>query len=83
MDKKAQVLNRIGEIFRKELEDDSLNLTYSSSTDSIEKWDSVNNLVLISAIEEEFEISFPIEVIFESKNIGDLCDHIVKSTSRI
>lgn len=74
---KEEVLSKIEEIFKKELGDNSIKVTYESSPNNIEKWDSMNNLILISAIESEFKISFPLDIIFDAKNIGDLCDYIL------
>lgn len=83
MDKSKKALEIITDIFRRELGDNSLNIEFSTSADDIEMWDSINNLVLISAIEEAFNITFPIDVIFEAKNVGDLCDFVVKNSDRI
>jgi acyl carrier protein len=76
MDRKALILKEIESIFRKELEDESLQLTNESSAHSVEKWDSITNLSLISAIEGKFNIIFPIDFIFNAGNIGDFCDYI-------
>ena len=74
-----EVLKEIEILFREELEDNSISLNLNSSADDIEQWNSVNNLMLISAIEEKFKVSFPIEVIFEARNIGDLCKYIIEN----
>jgi len=81
MDEKKRILDEIAEIFKKELDDSNLNISYDSSPKSVEKWDSITNLVLISAIEEKFNIVFPVEFIFSAENVGDLCDYIVKNAS--
>ena len=75
---KAQILEAITEIFRRELSDPGLNLDYNSSTNTVEKWDSINNLVLISAIEDHFKMSFSVDAIFAAENVGDLCDYILQ-----
>jgi acyl carrier protein len=77
MEKREYILQELTAIFRKELEDDNLQLTYASSANSVEQWDSITNLMLISAIEERFNISFPIEFIFKAENVGDLCDYLL------
>lgn len=77
MDHKLQILERIQTIFRRELNDETLQISYKSSTSTVENWDSMNNLILISAIESEFDVSFPIEIIFNAENVGDLCDYIL------
>lgn len=79
MEKREYILHEIELIFRKELEDENLTVTYESSADSVEKWDSISNLLLISAIEERFNITFPIEFIFKAENVGDLCDYILEN----
>jgi acyl carrier protein len=81
MDKKQQILLQLEQIFRTELNDNCLEITFDSSANDVEQWDSINNLVLISAIEEKFNISFPIEVIFSANNVGDLINYIVDNTS--
>lgn len=81
MDKRDSILREMVIIFRKELEDPDLQISYSSSADTVEKWDSVTNLVLISAVEDKFGIIFSVDSIFEIRSIGDMVDYIVKSTS--
>ena len=83
MNKEDEVLKKVSEIFKRELADNSLKIELSTSAADIEKWDSINNLVIISAIEEEFNIVFPIEVIFDARNVGDFCDYVVKYSNKI
>lgn len=80
MGTREEILRKIEEIFKTELEDDSMQITYESSTNNVDKWDSMNNLIIISAIEKEFNISFPLDVIFDAKNVGDLCDYILSQS---
>ncbi len=72
-----EVLQSITAIFRKELNEPDLQLDFTSSASTVEKWDSINNLILISAIEDHYQISFPVDFIFDAENVGDLCDYIV------
>lgn len=73
---RQEILDAIQAIFRNELGDQSIEITESSSANNIEQWDSVNNLIIISSIEEKFNISFPIEIIFSAENVGDLVKYI-------
>jgi acyl carrier protein len=43
-------------------------ITDSSSPDTIEKWDSLNHLNLVSSLEEEFDVRFSDEEITEMLN---------------
>ena len=40
-----------------------------SSPDTIENWDSINHLKLITALEEEFDVEFTDEEILEMQNV--------------
>jgi acyl carrier protein len=75
---KLKILKRIELIFRRELNDDKIELSFATTANEIDKWDSISNLILLVAIEEEFQISFPLEVIFEADNIGYLIEYIVQ-----
>jgi acyl carrier protein len=79
MERRDKILQEITLIFRKELEDENLGISYESSANSIEKWDSITNLMLISAVEEKFKIVFPIEFIFKADKVGDWCDYILEN----
>ena len=79
MSYKDEVLLKVTGIFRRELGEPDLEISFDSSPQSVEKWDSINNLVLINAIEEAYQLSFPIDEIFRMEKVGDICDYIVKS----
>ena len=49
----------------------------------MEKWDSISNLILISAIEEKFNVVFPLDFIFKAENVGDLCDYIMENSPAV
>ena len=78
---REEILRKIEEIFKTELGNDSIEITYESSTNNVDSWDSMNNLILISAIEKEFNMSFPLDIIFDAKNVGDLCDYILSQSN--
>ncbi len=40
-----------------------------SSPDTIENWDSINHMKLITALEEEFDVEFTDEEILEMQNV--------------
>ena len=79
MNYRDEALKEIMGIFRRELGDENLLIDFASSPGSIEKWDSINNLMLLNRIEEAFGVSFPTEVIFKIETVGDICDYLVKA----
>lgn len=48
-------------------------LDMESSQDNVEGWDSVNHLHLVTAIEDEFGISIPIEEVGKMTNVKIIC----------
>ncbi len=55
---KKELENRLKQILADIFEIDISEITDKSSSDTIEKWDSLQQLNLATAIEDEFEISF-------------------------
>lgn len=76
MNKKEEVLLQIEQIFRTELNDPNLKVTSDSSSDTIEQWNSINNLLIIDAIEKNFKLLIPIDVIFSMNNVGDIVNYL-------
>ena len=72
------ILKRVEEIFREELEIDDLVLTDETTAEDVEGWDSLSHVQLVAAMEEAFGIEFKSREILSWDNIGDLIDCIEK-----
>ena len=72
------ILKNIRQIFRDVFKDEDLAIEMSSNSNAIEGWDSITNILLIDKIEEHFNIELPIDVIYESENIGDWVKYILE-----
>jgi acyl carrier protein len=75
---RSDILKRVEEIFREELEVDNLVLTDETTADDVEEWDSLSHVQLVAALEEAFGIEFKSREILSWENIGDLIDSIEK-----
>jgi len=53
-------------------------ITEKTSASDIEKWDSMNHVTLIAAIEKEFAVAFDIMEIIGMTTIGDFVDVVAK-----
>lgn len=73
-----EILAKVEEIFREELEVDDLVLTDETTADDVEEWDSLSHVQLVAAMEEAFGIEFKSREILSWENIGDLIDCIEK-----
>ena len=73
-----EILKRVEEIFREELEQEDLVLTDETTADDVDGWDSLSHVQLVAAMEEAFGIEFKSREILSWDNIGDLIDCIEK-----
>jgi len=74
---KKEILKKVQKIFIDVLEDENIILSYNTTSNDIEDWDSLNHIVLIVEIEKEFNFKFELKEIQSFKNIGELCDNIL------
>lgn len=75
---RSEILAKVEDIFREELELDDLVLTDETTADDVEEWDSLSHVQLVAAMEEAFGIEFKSREILSWENIGDLIDSIEK-----
>ena len=73
-----EILKRVEEIFREELEQEDLVLSDETTADDVDGWDSLSHVQLVAAMEEAFGIEFKSREILSWDNIGDLIDCIEK-----
>lgn len=68
-----EILKQINNIFIELFDDNSIVLSEQSDTSSIEAWDSLNHIQVITAVEKRFKIRFELNDLLNFQNIGDLC----------
>jgi acyl carrier protein len=68
------MLSQLEPIFRDILDNSRLNLTRESNASNVAGWDSLAHINLISAIEQQFEISFTLGELQELRNVGEMID---------
>ena len=69
-------LDRITEIVRDELDDDSINLELDTQADAVPGWDSLAHVRIVIAVENAFGLRFNTSEITGLKHVGDLVDLI-------
>lgn len=73
-----EILKKVEEIFREELELNDLVLSDETTADDVEEWDSLSHIQLIVAIEKEFNLKFTSREIMSWANVGEMIDCIQK-----
>ena len=72
------ILAKVQEVFRDELEVEDLVLNDETTADDVEEWDSLSHVQLVVALEKAFGIKFTSREILSWDNVGDLVDCISK-----
>jgi acyl carrier protein len=70
------LLPEIQEIFRDIFDDPSLVITRDSNASTVEDWDSLAHVNLVTAIEKKYKVRFALGELQELKNVGDMIDLI-------
>jgi len=76
--KKEDILEVLNGLFQTVFNRADLKLDYGMSADSIDEWDSLTNMTIISEIENRYGIHFKLRDIIKMRNVGDMCDTILK-----
>lgn len=74
---KQEVLDKLNEIFRDEFDDESIQVTESTTANDIDGWDSLAHISLLAAIEDEFNIKFTMGEVTGMKNVGEMTDIVL------
>ena len=77
---REEILSRIEQISKK-IFGETIHVTEATTSADVEKWDSMNHVLLISAIEKEFGVTFDIMEIIGITRFGDFVDLIEKKQS--
>ena len=73
---KEDLIDKLTEIFRTELEDDNLILSDELSANDVDNWDSLTHMLLISEVENSFNIKFRVKELIKINNVGKLINII-------
>ncbi|MBT4732770.1 acyl carrier protein [Candidatus Woesearchaeota archaeon] len=71
---REEVFKGVQNIFRDIFDEDDLIISDATSSDTIEDWDSLNHINLVSAIEKEFKIKFSLGELMTLKDVGAMVD---------
>jgi acyl carrier protein len=72
-----RILNMLRPIYN-EIFKEEIQLDLTTSPNDIGSWDSLNHILLIKRIEEEFQFEFDLFEVIELKNTGDIVKTIQK-----
>ena len=74
MELKEEIKNTIAEI----LEMPAADLTFDMEMEDVHGWDSMRNVMILSTLEEKYDIIFPEDDIFDLTSVGALAEEVAK-----
>ena len=74
---KEEIYEKLNEVFRDVFDDEDITVSDSTTADDIEDWDSLEQINLIVAIENEFEMMFDMAEVADLANVGEMVDLIL------
>ena len=75
---KAEILNKIKEIFTDVFAGENISLNENTNANDIEGWDSLTHITILEAVQDEYGITFGLDEIIEMKNVGDMIEAIIR-----
>jgi acyl carrier protein len=69
-----EILLKLQPIFRDVLDNEHLEITPSSNAKTVDGWDSLAHINIVSAIEQEFKIRFALGELQRLNNVGDMIE---------
>ena len=73
---RTEILEKLNEVFHDVFDNNDIIVTEQTNANDIEEWDSLIHITLISAVEDEFDVSFDMKTVVSMKNVGDMIDAI-------
>lgn len=77
---RAEVYSRLADVFR-DVFDREVALADETTAADVPGWNSLNHITLIGAVEDEFDVKFPMKDVVGMKNVGELVDKIIERSA--
>ena len=70
------ITEKVKQIIAESIEVDIIKINDDTAIGDFPKWDSMNQLIIITSLEKEFDIKFDPEDIMELEDVGDMIEAI-------
>lgn len=73
-----EIIQQIEPIFQDVLDQPNLHLTGESNASTVEDWDSLAHISIVSSVEKQFKVKFTLAELQTLKNVGEMAELIRK-----
>ncbi len=80
---KEKIKARLNEVFQDVFDDESIEISESTTADDIDGWDSLEHITLISAVEKAFKMRFTMKEVSGMKNVGEMIDILAERAKKV
>jgi len=77
---REEIRAKVTEIFHSVFDDESIEITDSTTADDIEAWDSLTHITLINEVEIAFDYRFSMKEVLDMANVGEMLNILHKYT---
>lgn len=74
---KEVVMEKLQEIFRDVFGDKNLMIQESTNAENMEGWDSLAQITILEAVQDEFDIKFSLDEMIDLNSVGKIADSII------
>ena len=73
-----EVKQQVQEIFRAVFDNPGLDIDDQTSAGDVQKWDSLNHVILISEVEKKYNIKFDLNDLLNARTVADICNAVIR-----
>ena len=82
MIERTEVMRRLTEVFQETFDDPGLQLRDSMTAADVDEWDSLQHIVLVLAVEREFQVRLNPAEVGKLENVGRMIDLLLAKAPR-
>lgn len=76
---KDEILIKLQDIFRDIFDNEELIIQEDMTSDDIDEWDSLTQISLVCALEDDFDTKFTLEQLQKLKNVKNIVDIVLQN----
>ena len=72
------IVTKLTEVFRKVFNNQTIVLSNELTANDVENWDSLTHMLLITEIENTFQVKFKLKELNKMRNVGEMIEMLIQ-----